>query len=546
MRDGVRLATDVYLPEPSAGADQATYPAVLIRLPYDKNSRYVFVDGIARRFTARGYALVVQDVRGKFRSGGTTLPFLQEPQDGYDSIDWITHQAWSDGRVGMFGDSYYGFTQWAAVAARHPALRAIVPRMTSADFNRIWKAAGPGQPDPPVWLEGVEYFAHHWIDNDTYDYEPDRTRRPVIDQYEQAFRAIGARSLWFDLLAPRHAGMPTRLGPDPFDALPVPVLHCVGWYDNIGAAHMRDHAELASRPAWAATQYLWAGAVDHENYWLGHAPVADEDDHNADEAALERMLPGYTDPAIEFFDVFLKEDRPATDLPRVRWELGHQGWRTAEAWPPPGSDTRTFWLADPATAAHALPGGALTRTPPTEERSAQWVHDPDEPVPSLVENSFAHLHTHPDFAPVAAREDVLAFTAPASSGPLDLAGPVTVEVHVTSTAPVFDVFAKLLDLAPDGDARLIVRGQVSAEATVGSDEAISIDLGHTGYRLRHGHRLALILAASDFPLYLPTTGTGENPWTAVTTKPGTQTLRTGGVHPSRLTLTVLPPSASPC
>jgi putative CocE/NonD family hydrolase len=117
MRDGVRLATDVYLPE-----GRGPFDAVLVRLPYDKNGRYCFMPFIARHVVARGYAFVPQDVRGKFRSEGDTLAFVNEVPDAYDTIDWITRQSWSSGAVGMWGDSYYGFTQWAAVAARHPAL----------------------------------------------------------------------------------------------------------------------------------------------------------------------------------------------------------------------------------------------------------------------------------------------------------------------------------------------------------------------------------------------------------------------------------------
>ncbi|MET9616468.1 CocE/NonD family hydrolase [Kitasatospora indigofera] len=538
MRDGVRLATDVYLP-PEAAPGDASFPAVLVRLPYDKSSRYAFFDRIAPLFTARGYALVVQDVRGKFRSGGRTLPFLQEPQDGYDSIDWIVHQSWSDGRVGMFGDSYYGFTQWAAVSAEHPALRAIVPRMTMADFNTPLRPAGRDRLGPPLWLEGVEYFAHHWVDNDTYEFEPDRSHRPLIEQFEQAFTAIGARSTWFDLLAPRQAGLPTQLGRHPFDARPVPVLHCVGWFDNIVTAHMRDYMELASRPGWDAVQFLWAGSVDHENYRLAQAPVPDEEDHNTDEAALDRMLTGYTGPALDFFDVFLKGVRPVSTLPKVNWELGRAGWRTSRAWPPEGSTERTFWLTDPGGAAGPLPGAALSDAPAGPEQEARWTHTPDAPVPSLVENSFAYLRSHPDLAPVAAREDVLAFSGPVLAHPLDLAGPIGLALHVTSTAPVFDVFAKLVDLAPDGRAHLIARGQV-AVPEAGSAAGIHLDLGHTGYRLAPGHRLALLVSSSDFPLYVPAPGTGESPWTALTTKPSIQTLRTGGAHPSRLTVTVAP------
>ncbi|MDR6979145.1 putative CocE/NonD family hydrolase [Streptomyces sp. 3330] len=543
MRDGTRLATDVYLPD--GAATEHALPAVLVRLPYDKNSRYVYFDKAARLFTARGYALVVQDVRGKFRSGGRTLPFLREPDDGYDTIDWITHQPWSDGAVGMFGDSYYGFTQWAAVASQHPALRAIVPRVTTVDFNAT-TALDPLATDTgvgrPVWVEGIEYYAHHWVDQDAYEWEPDRRVRPVIDQYERAFEAIGARSAWFDLLAPRQTDVLHALGRHPFDSRPVPVLHCVGWYDNIGIPHMNDYLALAARPGWDAVQYLWAGAVDHENYRLDHAPVTEDTDHAASDTALDRLLPEYAGPALDFFDVFLKGSRPVTALAKVTWELGHAGWRTATAWPPARSGERTFWLTGPATAAGPLPGGTLAGAPVADDEHAQWAYDPEHLVPSLVADSFSYLRDHPDAAPLAARDDVLAFTGPLLTDPLDLAGPVSLDLHLACTAPVFDVFAKVLDLAPDGTARLVVRGQVSVRGD-GAPREVRIECGHTGYRLRAGHRLALLLASSDYPMYLPCSGSEENPWTTLAPKPSTQTLATGGATPSRLTVTVLTPPA---
>ena len=540
VRDGVRLATDVYLP---ADHESGTgLPTVLIRLPYDKNSRYVFTDRIADRFTAAGYAVVVQDVRGKFRSEGATLPFVHESADGYDTIEWITHQPWSNGRVGMFGDSYYGNTQWAAVAAQHPALRAIVPRVTAADFNAMFRNGGPDLPPPP-WREGVGYFAQHWVGPDTFEYETDPTARPAIDQYEQAFRQIGARSAWFALLAPHRVDLCTQFERHPFDARPVPVLHCVGWYDNIVLAHLRDYLELASRPEWDAVQYLWAGAVDHENYRLELAPVAPADDHADNEDALERMLDGYLGPAVDFLDVFLKGTRPVASLPKVAWELGHAGWRTAGSWPPPGVRRLCFRLTGATRADGPLPGGGLVPEDDgrAAEESTEWVHDPDAPVPSLVDNSFAYLQTHPDLAVLAERPDVLAFAGEPLDAPLDLAGPVSAELHVTSDAPVFDVFAKLADLAPDGTARLIVRGQV--QATAGTAVPLHIDLAHTGYRVRAGHRLALLVSSSDFPLFLPEPGTGENRWTATAVRPTTQRLVTGGDQPSRLAVTVLPDSA---
>ena len=130
MRDGVRLATDVYLPD-----GHGRVPAVLVRLPYDKCGRYTFMPQLAPHFNERGYAFVAQDVRGKFRSEGETMPFVHEVEDGYDTLEWVAAQPWCDGRVGMWGDSYYGYTQWAAAASGHPALKAIVPRVTSTDFR---------------------------------------------------------------------------------------------------------------------------------------------------------------------------------------------------------------------------------------------------------------------------------------------------------------------------------------------------------------------------------------------------------------------------
>ncbi|MGW7271994.1 CocE/NonD family hydrolase [Streptomyces sp. NPDC054864] len=532
MRDGVLLATDVYAADPGAPT-----PTVLARLPYDKNSRYVFFDKIAERFTARGYAVVVQDVRGKFRSQGQTLGWTGEVDDGYDTIDWIVRQPWSNGLVGMFGDSYYGFTQWSAVSSEHPALRAIVPRVTCTSNGPGIATYDAGSGPQPLWLEGTTYQAQIWVDNDSYEFDVDMSRRPIASAYEQAFNAIGKRSAGFDLIA---SGIPLAPynGPHPYDARPMPVLHCVGWFDNLGIAHMRDYTELAGRPGWSALQYLVADTIDHENYFLENTPVGPKDDHLVDAAALERMLDSYTGPAIEFFGVFLKGDAPPDSLPRVRWKLGHVGWRTANTWPPPQAVETELYLGDPADAAGAVPGGTLALSPAAAAQCTQWRYDPDDLVPSAAADTFMQLRDHVDERRMLDRDDVLVFTGAASDTPLDLAGPVHAVLHVESTAPTFDVFVRLLDLAPDGTARLVVRGCAQADRP----GEVEIALGHTGYRVRPGHRLALMIAGSDFPNHLPNSGSLENPWLTTAPKASLQKLRTGSTHPSRLRLTVLPES----
>jgi len=164
--------------------------------------------------------------------------------------------------------------------------------------------------------------------------------------------------------------------------------------------------------------------------------------------------------------------------------------------------------------------------------------NPGNPVPSTVTDPFAFLREFPDERAVESRPDVLTFTAEPRSSPLDLAGPVRLRVHVGSSAASMHVHAKLADVAPEGSAHMLVRGQAHVQDP-DPGGAVEVSLGHTGYRLQPGHRLRVHLACSDFPLYLWHPGTGENPWHAIQGQRNEQTLVTGGPEPSHLSVTVL-------
>jgi uncharacterized protein len=522
MRDGVTLATDIFLGD----GPRTPRPAILVRLPYDKSGRYTFMPELAPYANDRGYVLVVQDVRGKFRSGGGTMPFAHEVTDGYDTIDWVAAQPWCNGVVGMFGDSYYGYTQWAAVASGHPALRAIVPRVTAANL-----AIGQTQwQDHAVALYGADYLAHYWVDNPIYAYEPDWSRRPVAEAFDDAYAEIGARSGALDQalsLANRSGAWGPRWQRHPFETVRIPVLHSVGWFDNIMPDSMRDWTALTSRAATRDLQYLIADETDHENYRLSMTPIGPGDDHDADDAALARMIPGYFGPALDFYDVTLRG--MSAPLPRARWFLGHDGWRSADSWPPPETREVTLYLDNGS--------GALATTAGAARVTARWTHDPDNLVPSTVANPFAFLHEFPDESAVQARPDVLTFTAEPLNTPLDLAGPVTLSVQAGTTGPSMQVHAKLCEVAPDGSTRMLARGQEVTDAD--PDHGLRIEMGHLGYRVRPGYRLRVSVASSDFPLYLWHPGTSHNPWYATKTERNEQTLVTGGSAPSSLTISVL-------
>ncbi|KHD76774.1 hypothetical protein MB27_15330 [Actinoplanes utahensis] len=522
MRDGVRLATDVYLPAtPEPG------PTILTRLPYDKCGEYTFMPQIAAYFTARGYRMVVQDVRGKFRSEGETLLFVNEAYDGYDTLDWVINQPWSDGTVGMWGDSYYGYTQWAAASTGHRALKAMVPRVTGTRLGEL-PAPVPGQRTHDVEMSVHRFYPLSMFhDRDILDWQIDWTRRPLAAQVEEFFTAVGSRSASYDLWFPYPVGLRRFPAGSPFDAPAVPVLMTIGWWDNCAPWQWSDHRELQRRPAWAHNEYLLLEAIDHEN--TSHfAPGRP--------ATVDETADRYLGPAVEFFDVFLRGHD--ADIPRVRWQLANSGdaaLRAAGVWPLPSSYEMS-WRPTLSAASTGILVPAAPGAPATGSGVVTWIHDAADPVPSPVADAFAFLREFPDERGLAGRADVLVFTAEPVTGPLDLAGPIRLDAVVGSDGPEMDVFVRLADVAPDGTARLIARGQQTI-LVPGDAFAVTIDLGHTGYRLPAGHALRLTVASSDAPEFVPAPGTGEHRWLAVKTIPNRQRLH---LADTILTCTVLP------
>jgi predicted acyl esterase len=523
MRDGVRLATDVYLP----GGDESPGDTILIRLPYDKSGHYTFIPLIAEYFMARGYRVVAQDVRGKFRSEGETLLFVNEAHDGYDTLDWVSHQPWSNGRVAMWGDSYYGFTQWAAVSTQHPALKAIAPRVTGTQLGEPVVRAAGDITRRVEWGITYLYALSYFHSQDAYFWRLDPERRPFSAQVEEALEAIGSRSISYDLWFPRPVHL--RRFPDgsPFEARPVPALQTIGMWDNCAPLSWADVVELDARPTWAMNHFLRLEPMDHESYYLDDTPEQRVEERRDEQirASLPRML----DPTLEFFEVFVRGNGSATDIPRVSWALaGTEGMRVSPTWPPAG--TRSWELYGTGD------GGLTAEAPPAS--SLEWTHDPADLVPSSAENAFAFLLERPDEAPLGARDDVLVFTGEPTERDVDLVGPVRARARIHSDGPVMDLFVRVLDVAPDGTALRIARGQVQLADAV-RPTAVDVDLGHLAYRLEAGHRMRVHVSSSDYPEFIPQPGSGDDPWSAVAIRVNHQTLETGGDEPFVLVLSVL-------
>ena len=527
MRDGVLLAGDVYLPASPGDSDATPGDTILIRLPYDKSGVYCFIPVIAEYFTQHGYRVVAQDVRGKFRSEGDALLFVNEVNDGYDTIEWITRQSWSNGRVAMWGDSYYGYTQWAAAASGHPALKAISPRVTGT------KLGEPVRTDPMRRTRDVEwgvtymYPLTQFFENDAVYWEPDWSRRDFAAQAEEFMAQVGQRGLSYDQWYPNPVLLPRFPNGDPFAGRSVPALHTIGWWDNCAPLSWADVEQIKRHPNWDALHYLRIESIDHESYQLLDA---DEDRvQNRSAEQIRDLLPRTLDSTLAFFDVFVRGNGSPADLARVTWNLaGTDEMRASATWPPASAHRVTRY----ATAACTLEDQS------TAEATLEWVHDPDDLVPSSAPDAFSFLLYRPDEALIGDRADVLRFDSAALTADVDFAGPVSARLRVASDGPVMDCFVRLLDVAPDGTALRIARGQQQLLRATEA-ETIEIDLGQIGYRLRSGHRLRVHISSSDYPEFLPQPGTGADPWTWGPTRSNTQSLLVGGADGFALTLTIL-------
>ncbi|NTE68233.1 CocE/NonD family hydrolase [Agrobacterium tumefaciens] len=529
MRDNVRLATDVYLPD-----KPTKHAAVLVRTPYDKCSRYTALKFEAQYFTRQGYVFIAQDVRGKYRSEGETVPYEFDMADSWDTIEWITTQKWSDGRVGLTGESYYGFTTWAGVACGHPAVRAAIPMMTginmgAAHVGTSWRQAVPQ-------LIGLNDLIQIWTDRDSYLVDLDyRSARP-LDLIELARQelgpSIGVERLkssiadngeWYSPYGARH----------PYVTTQIPILHWVNWYDpGLAPEGMQDWRVFRANPSTRHLHYLRAGSADHGDFALSHVGLGEEYSPYVNDEVMHRKLMVRTADKIAFFDEHILGKTPAKRRARATWHVGHDGWRESSEWDPEGVRSLVLYLDGRGNR------GRLVSIPSRQESEASWVHDPRNPVPSstTIEEIWYFLAAYPNERAFADRDDVVTFTGEPLGQAIDIVGQPVLKLAFRSTAPSSHLFVKLQDVMPDGTTRQISRGQAVLPGR--NDEHIRLPLGDIAYRFRAGHRIQLQFQSSDYPYYLVHPGTQENPWTAETFVCSGQYITLGGSRAASLTLGV--------
>jgi predicted acyl esterase len=529
-RDGVALATDVYLP---AGAGKL--PAILVRTCYDKASDYTALKHIAPLFVENGYAFVAQDVRGKARSDGETDAYTYEMLDAYDTIDWIVEQPWSNGAVGLTGASYYGFTAWAGVASGHRAIRAAIPQVTGIDMGAN-HVGSRWQQEPPN-LIGLNDLVQIWTNRESYLFDIDYSADSVSSLLQQVESIVGKSTSVGALLARAKSGEYYQPygNRHPYHTTNVPILHWVNWYDpGLAPSGMRDWRHFRSLPSTRHLHYLRAASADHAMVRLQDVETGISGIDNIPDEVWTDILVSDIGDQLAFFDEHLKNNAPAEVTARARWHVGHNGWHSSDEWTPEEVELTRLYL----TASNPN-GGALADDADSQPQQLRWTHDPDNPVPAStsIEEIWYFLAEYPDERMLKDRHDVLTFTGDPLAGPLTIAGQPVITGEFGSTAPSSHVFATLQDVAPDGTTRPISMGMASAAS--GATEPLRLALSDIAYEFRPDHSVQLQIRSSCFPWFLVHPGTDENPWFAERTAITISTLRVGGSSPASLTLPVL-------
>ena len=531
MRDGVALSAHVFHPAGASGP----LPVVLIRQPYGKDD-HPFMHARGTYWARKGYVCVVQDVRGKYGSHGLWEPVVNEADDGWDTLDWVAGRPWCNGRIGMVGESYYGLTQWAVASTGHPNLRCVAPGDTAADFYRA------------AYFGGA--FALMTMGEWAYEMNTQRLRNPFrFDPWHlplvSADEAAGAPSQVFREFVshPRKDAFWERRDLSRADVA-VPGLHWSGWYDILLDGSLRGWRAAAAHHGIAAgVQQLVIGPTDHALTPVSSGRVG-RIDVGRDHWSFDRVQ--------RFFDCWLRGARNDVERdPAVRvYVVGADRWRTADSWPLPGTEFTCLYLHSRGRAMTAE-GGELNRETPGDEASDSYSYDPDCPAAYWLGRSLSDLASElDDRRPVEARADVLVYTTPALTTDLEVVGPLSATLYVSSSAPDTDFTATLVDVFPDGYAQLVQEGIVRVaslnghDGTLACDEGlvgvITVDMCATGHLFATGHGVRLEVSSSNFGRYDRNLNTGHPPGLDAQRAVAAQTIYHDHQRPSHLTLPVIP------
>lgn len=545
MRDGTLLSTDLYLPEGASGK----LPVILVRTVYGKNPVFDETPEL-QALLKRGYVIAVQDIRGRFESEGRYVVASNRRGDGYDTIEWLIAQDWSNQKVGTAGCSYLGEAQVVLAATKHPALVTSIPMSPASGYyvpGRAWSSFDGGVfelAQTAGWFASygtqVFYGPPNWVDRQAWFRSPQAelfTQAPAIDF--SAFLPLLNTLPTIDIL--ERANLPPSEYEDFASQLPdadyfrnmdlvqqsdtvdVPMLFMDSWYDYGAAETLAMFNQFQEKGVSEKTrnnQFIIIGPSTHCDYVNAteHTMVGERD---LGDARLD-----FLDIQLKWYDYWLKGiDNGVTDMPKIQYYLmGKNEWRSAGQWPLANTSYQKLYLDSDGQANSRSGDGVLSFEPPQNDNTDQFVYDPASPVPSLGGHTCC---TGTDTAAggydqsdIEMREDVLVYTSSVLEQGVEVTGPLKVVLQVSSSAVDTDFTAKLVDVYPDGRAFNIQEGALRMRyreglskkvlMTPGEVYEIELDLHASSNYYAAGHRIRLEVSSSNFPRWQRNLNTGGN------------------------------------
>ena len=581
MRDGVRLATDIYLPALDGQPASGKFPVILERTPYDKAGSGNVTNGTY--YARRGYVCAIQDVRGRFVSEGEWYPFAKEAPDGYDTVEWLAAQEWSDGQVGTMGASYCGSDQSALATLNPPHLSTMIVAVGASNYYhcsmrqngaleqrfmiyafRMATTSKEAFADPNIKAAVDRAFANvgEWVSRAPLKKGTSPLR--MLPNYEQWVLDLFTHGEYDDYWKQRGYAISQYYE----EHADVPTLYLGGWYDSYARATCENYTALSKMKK--SQQVLMMGPWTHGGWGVTNAGDVDFGNHS---------FINYNDLRLAWFDHFLKGMHTEVSdwspvkifvmgtgegIPNYQGRLHHSGyWRDEQDFPLPDTQFTPYYL-------HA--DGELSATlPSTDGSTSRFSFDPQDPVPTIGggisaadpimgagafdQRGNSRFFGCQDTLPLNARSDVLTFQTPPLENDVEVTGPITVKLHASSSARDTDFTAKLIDVCPlsddfpDGLAINLTDSIIRARYRNGWDTPELLEPGNvyefvfelypTSNIFKKGHRIRLDISSSNWPRFDANPNTGGDLGVERRLEIAEQTIYHESEHPSHVVLPII-------
>ena len=573
MRDGTILRANIYRP-----AAEGRWPILLTRLPYGKDFPLGSSIMDPAQVAARGYVVIVQDTRGRLASEGEWTPFIDEGLDGVDTIEWAAQLPYSDGNVGMYGISYFGFTQWASAVYNPPALKAMAPVQTWNDpFNGVYSRGGAlelGVASSWRLMMGLDVLMRR------HRGDPQALGR-AIHLLAKEMDALGTMGYWSLPLREFAPLKSQEVSPSFFEAFDIPMdrshrkidpvtivgkheqvtvpsLNVAGWYDIFLQDTITNFTAMHAHGATpeARQSKLLIGPWSHGGFTN---PIGELNFGFGSSAAFIDLQIDFVSMQVRWFDHWLKgsDTGMLKEAPIKLFVMGANVWRDEQEWPLARAvDTRYYLHSNGHANTLHGDGYLLTDAPEGDEPTLdQYDYDPGNPVmtrggallmsPEYPAGPFDQRQTE-------GRADVLVYTSGELKEDLEVTGPISVHLWAASSAPDTDFVARLVDVHPNGYAQNLTDGIIRARyrdfARGGAPSLIEpgrayeydIDLWATSNVFKAGHRIRLDITSSNFPRWDRNPNTGHALGADSETAVAHQTILHDPEHASYIALPVVP------